>query len=148
MDLYLIIGNANTRRASVVRSLTGCFNRSVRDIALVSGRATLRLYARVGSLQETRTGPDDLASEVQAARCSAVLCCVSPQASISAAQHCPAAPDYLVHFQSLGWRIRGIAVLGQNGGGVKSPMLKQFPQSGTAPINVTAAAVRRHFGWI
>ena len=148
MDLYLVCGNPNTRRASVVRALTGCFNRSMRDIELVGGAAPLRLYARVGSLQETRTGPADFADEVGATRCNAVLCCVAPGANLGQPDRYPAAPDYLDHFKGQGWRVRGIAVLGQNGGGLRSPLLRQFPQSGTAPINTTAAAVRRHFGWV
>lgn len=148
MDLYLIVGNPNTRRASIVRSLTGCFNRSVRDIALVSGKATLRLYARVGSLQESKTGPADFRAEAEATRCDAVLCCASPLASIGAPDRFPSAQAYLDHFVQHGWQLRSVAVLGQNSGGLRSALLKPFPQSGTAPINVTAAAVRRHFGWL
>ena len=34
MDAYILIGNANTRKTAVVRSLSGCFNRSVREIQL------------------------------------------------------------------------------------------------------------------
>ena len=147
MDLYLIVGNPHTRRASVVRSLTGCFNRSVRDIELLSGKATLKLYARVGSLQETKTRPQDFVTEVAAARCQAVLCCVVPNALASAPTLYPSAQDYLDHFKAQGWRVRSIAVLGQNSGGIKAPTLRQFPQSGTAPINITAGAVRKHFGW-
>jgi hypothetical protein len=147
MDLYLIVGNSNTRRASVVRSLTGCFNRSVRDIELVSGKATLKLYARVGSLQETKTRPQDFLSEVLATRCNAVLCCVAPSAQPSTPALYPSAEAYLEYFKEQSWQVRGVAVLGQNGGGLKLHTLKQFPQSGTAPINVTAAAVRKHFGW-
>ncbi len=148
MDAYLVIGNPNTRKASVVRSLTGCFNRSVRDIELLSGKSTLRLYARVGTLQDTRTPPEDFAAEATRARCDAVLCCLAPAASTSAPERCPAAQGYLDHFQALGWRIRAIAVLGQNTGDIRSPQLAQFPQSGTAPINVTAQAVRKHFNWV
>ena len=148
MDLYLVVGNPNTRRASLVRSLTGCFNRSVRDIELVSGRAALRLYARVGSLQETRTRPEDFVAEALATRCTAVLCCVAPQAQPSQPALYPSAAEYLAHFQQQGWRLRAVAVLGQNGGGLRSAALQQFPQAGTAAINVTAAAVRRHFGWV
>lgn len=148
MDLYLVVGNPNTRRASLVRSLTGCFNRSLRDIELVSGKAPLRLYARVGSLQETKTGPQDFVLEAQATRCGAVLCCVAPQAHLAWPEAYPAATAYLEHFRQQNWRLRAVAVLGQNGGGLRSPALRQFPQAGTAPINVTAAAVRRHFGWV
>mgnify|MGYP001103941390 CR=1 FL=1 len=40
-----------------------------------------------------------------------------------------------------------IAVLGQNHGGVRSPVLRQFHLAPTAPINVTAREVRAHFHW-
>ena len=63
MDAYVLIGNAHTRKASVLRSLTGCFNRSVREILPLDASAPLRLYARVGSLQDTRTAPADFVDE-------------------------------------------------------------------------------------
>ena len=80
-------------------------------------------------------------------RCSAVLCCLAPSAHPQQSDDCPDALGYLDHFKSAGWRMRAIAVLGQNGGGVRSPLLRQFPLATTAPINLTAQAVRAHFGW-
>ena len=77
MDAYIVIGNPNTRKASLVRCLTGCFNRSVRDIQPLGGRTPLRLYARVGSLQDTRATPEDFIAEAGRARCNAVLCCTN-----------------------------------------------------------------------
>lgn len=152
MDLYLLVGNTHTRKSSVARSLTGCFNRSVRDIALNSGRSTLRLYARVGALQETKTTPEDFVAEVARQRCDAVLCCLAPGAlpggPPGAPQRYPAAGDYLDHFAQAGWRLCSIAALGQNSGGLRSPLLRHFPQASTDPINVTAQAVRKHFGWV
>jgi hypothetical protein len=147
MDAYVVIGNPNTRKASVVRSLTGCFNRSVRDIQVLAAKTPMRLYARVGSLQDTRSGPQDFVAEVARARCNAVLCCLSPTANPDHAEQYPDAAAYLAAFKAAGWRIRAIAVLGQNGGGVRSPNLLQFPQAPVAPINQTARAVRAHFGW-
>jgi hypothetical protein len=147
MDAYLVIGNAHTRKASLVRSLSGCFNRSVRDIQLLSTSAPLRVYARVGSLQDTKTRPEDLAAEADKARCAAVLCCLSPSAHPNHPAQYPDAQAYVAWFKAAGWRVRGIAVLGQNSGGVRSPQMRQFPQAPTAPINVTAQAVRLHFGW-
>jgi hypothetical protein len=147
MDLYLIVGNPKTRKSSLVRSLSGCFNRSVRDIALVSGREPLKLFARAGSLQETKTRPEDLVIEVEAVRCNAVLCCVSPNAHLASPTLYPSAAAYFDYFVAQGWRVRGIAALGQNNGGLRSAALKQYPQSGVVPINVTASAVRMHFGW-
>lgn len=148
MDLYTIIGNAHTRKSTLVRCLTGCFNRSVRDIQPASGRAAMRLYARAGSLQDTKTRPLDFIDEAERMRCEAVLCCLAPTPHPMHREDCPDALTYLRHFESRGWRLRGVAVLGQNGGGVRSPLLMQYPNAPTLPINVTAQAVRQHFGWL
>jgi hypothetical protein len=142
MDAYLIIGNPNTRKASLVRSLTGCFNRSVRDIQLQGSKTPLRFYARAGTLQDTRTTVDDFATEVGRARCQAVIFCLSPS---SMGQ--PDAQTYVAGFKALGWRIKAVAVLGQNSGGVRASNLRQYPQAPTAPINATAREVRAQFGW-
>lgn len=147
MDAYVVIGNPNTRKASLLRCLSGCFNRSVRDILPLGGKPVLRLYARVGALQDARLGPQDFIAEAARARCNAVLCCLAPGAQRDDAQRLPDAQSYLAAFEAAGWRIRAIAVLGQNGGGVRSPKLRQFPQAPVAPINQTARAVRAHFGW-
>ncbi len=147
MDAYIVIGNPNTRKASIVRSLTGCFNRSVRDILPAGGKTPLRVYARVGSLQETRTRPDDFRVEVEKTRCMAVLCCITSSAHPSDPAEYPDAQTYIARFEQFGWHIRAIAVLGQNSGGVRSAHLRQFAQATTAPINVTSHSVRVHFGW-
>ena len=147
MDLYLVVGNPNTRKSSLIRSLTGCFNRSVRDILPTGGKAPLRLYARVGSLQDTRTTPKDFMAEAGRMRCAAVLCCLTPNANPNHREQCPDAASYLAHFSAEGWHLRAVVVLGQDAGGLRSPRLLQLAQSGTVPINVTARAVRVHFGW-
>lgn len=148
MDVYLIIGNPRTRKASVVRSLTGCFNRSVRDILLQGAKNPLRFYARVGALQDRNTTIGDFAAEVERARCAAVICCLSPSASPSDPVRCPDAKAYVAGFKALGWSIKGVAVLGQNGGGVRATNLRQYPYAPTAPINATAREVRAQFGWV
>jgi len=146
MDAYLIIGNSNTRKASLVRSLTGCFNRSVRDIQIQGTKAPVRFYARIGTLQDTRTSVDDFVAEVARARCQAVIFCLSPSTGTGAdAQDAQA---YVSGFKAAGWRIKAVAVLGQNAGGVRAGNLRQYPQAPTAAINVTAREVRAQFGWV
>jgi hypothetical protein len=147
LDAYIVIGNPNTRKSSLVRALTGCFNRSVRDILPDSGKHALRVYARTGALQETRTGIDDFIAEAARSRCSTVLCCLWPSAHPQVPADCPDAQAYLEGFRGAGWNIVAVAVLGQNGGGVRSPRLRPFPQAPTDPINATARAVRHFFGW-
>jgi hypothetical protein len=102
MDAYIIIGNTRTRKASLVRSLTGCFNRSVRDILLQGSKRPHRFYARVGTLQDTHTTIEQFAAEAARARCEATVFCLSPTANRNEAverapnlrqyPHAPAAP--------------------------------------------------------
>ncbi len=148
MDAYIIIGNTNTRKASLIRSLTGCFNRSVRDILLQGDKRPQRFYARVGTLQDTRTTIEQFAAEVMRSRCDAAVFCLSPNANKTDQLDLPDAQTYVAAFRKLGWRIKGIAVLGQNDGGLCAPNLRQYPQAPAAPVNVTARDVRAQFGWV
>ncbi len=147
MDAYILIGNANTRKTSLTRSLTGCFNRSVRDIQMQSGKPQ-RFYARVGALQNTRTTLDEFVQEVQRSRCDAVLFSLLPNAVHTDLMDYPDAQTYVAGLRERGWRIKGVAVLGQDGGGVRAPNLRQYVQAPTAPVNVTARDVRAQFGWL
>lgn len=148
MDAYILIGNANTRKTSVVRSLTGCFNRSVRDIQMQSGKRSVRFYARVGALQTTHTSLDNFLAEVARARCEAVLFCLSPSANKTDLEEFPDASVYVEALREKGWRIKGVAVLGQDGGSVRAANIRQYTQAPTAPVNVTARDVRAQFGWL
>jgi hypothetical protein len=150
LNAYIIIGNPNTRKASLVRSLTGCFNRSVRDIVLQGEKRPQRFYARVGTLQDTRTSIDDFVQEVSRARCDAVLFCLSPGPKPDQPDQAdlPDAQTYVAAFRKLGWRIKGVAVLGQNDGGVRAPNLRQYPHAPAAAVNLTARDVRAQFGWV
>lgn len=148
MDAYILIGNANTRKTSIVRSLSGCFNRSVRDIQLQSGKRPVRFYARVGALQNTRTTVEEFTHEVARSRCEAVLFCLSPNAHKTDLLEYPDAQAYVAALRERGWRIKAVAVLGQDSGGVRAPNLRQHIQAPTAPVNVTARDVRAQFGWI
>ena len=148
MDAYILIGNANTRKTSVVRSLTGCFNRSVRDIQLQSSKRPLRFYARVGTLQITRTSIEDFIQEVTRSRCEAVVFCLSPNAHTTDLETFPDAASYVAALRERGWHIKAVAVLGQDGGGVRAPNLRQYILAPTQPINVTARDVRAQFGWL
>ncbi len=147
MDLYILIGNTHTRKSSLVRCLSGCFNRSVRDIQTVDGRAPLRLYARVGSAQETRKTPDDFVAELLASRCAAALCCLLPTALPNEPERYPDALSYIARMEAAGQRVRAVAVLGQNNGGLRGRHVRQFAQAPTVPINLTARDVREFFGW-
>lgn len=148
MDAYILIGNARTRKTSIVRSLTGCFNRSVRDIQLQDRDRAVRFYARVGTLQSTRTTAEEFAQEVNRARCEAAVFCLSPTAHRTDLLDYPDAKTYVAALRELGWNIQAVAVLGQDSGGVQAPNMRQYTQAPTAPVNLTARDVRAQFGWV
>lgn len=148
MDAYIIIGNTNTRKASLVRSLTGCFNRSVREIQIQGTKKPQRFYARVGTLQDTRVTVAQFVAEVARARAEAVVFCLSPEAHKTDTLEYPDAQSYVAALRELGWRVKGVAVLGQNAGGVRAPNLRQYISAPTAPVNLTARDVRAQFGWL
>ena len=146
MDAYLLIGSPHTRKSTLLRCLTGCFNRSVRDIELQRG-SSLRLYARVSALQESRTTPADFVQEVQRSRCGGVAFALWPESSPLDPQRYPDAEAYLAAFQAAGWTLHKVAVLGAHPVQPKVPGVARFPNVLHQPINATAHLIRTHFGW-
>lgn len=146
MDAYLLIGNPHTRKSSLLRSLTGCFNRSVRDIERQQGGA-LRLYVRVAALQESRTAVDAFLDEAQRSRCPAVAFSLWPEANPLDPERYPSADRYLDRLRAAGWQFRRIAVLGAHPYQPRLPGVARFPNVLTQPINATAHGIRQHFEW-
>ena len=128
MDVFVIIGNANTRKSSVVRSLTGCFTRSLRDIQPAAGGPPRRVYARARALQFTRTRPADFAAEASATRCDTVLVCLTPDANPLDPARLPDAETYLAQFRAVGWKLKSIAVLDRTMAACARPACNDFPR--------------------
>ena len=149
LTAYVLIGSARTRKSTLLRCLTGCYSRNLRDIELVGGGA-VRLYARVSALQDSRTSPEDFLAEVGRQRCSHTAFILAPQRSPIDPQRLPDAQAYLDAFTQAGWRIEKVAVLGadpfQPSGGARSTVAR-FPNVLNQPINSSAAQLRQHFGW-
>jgi hypothetical protein len=144
---YVLIGGSRTRKSTLLRCLTGCFNRSVRDIDTTRGQS-LKLYVRVSALQESRTEARDLIAEVARSRCEHVLFSLWPQSNPVDPQRYPDAHAYLEDFQAQGWRFDKVAVLGADpirprvGGEVV-----RLPNVLHQAVNTTAQQLRQHFDW-
>ncbi|MEM0996911.1 MAG: hypothetical protein AAGN35_07525 [Bacteroidota bacterium] len=150
MNAYVMIGGSNTRKSSICRALTGCFNRNIREIRTLSGD-NLRLYVRVSSLQESRTTPAEYVDEVNEKAVRNVLFSLWPQSQLDDPASFPDAQTYLDDFLARGWHVAAIAVLGQSTIPLTNPSLRQtaaaFPNTFIDPINVSAAQVRKFFAW-
>jgi ATPase subunit of ABC transporter with duplicated ATPase domains len=146
LEAYVLIGNPHTRKSTLMRCLTGCYSRSVRDIATQRGD-TLRLYARVTALQESRTEVADFINEVQRSRCKQVLFSLWPEANTLDPQRWPEAASYLQSLQQAGWAFRKVAVLGAYPLKVDLGDVAHFPNVLNQPINASAQLIRQHFAW-
>ena len=147
MDAYVIIGEPNARKSSVLRSLTGCYRRNVKDIRLSNGKQ-IRIYARSTSLQEIPKTAQEFIAETNKRGCSSVIFCLRSQANPENSVKYPDASAYLFSFKEAGWNIVKVAVLGTDTASPPYPQQKFFPNSTKDPINQTAKAVRSHFEWI
>ncbi|MGA0569341.1 hypothetical protein ACO2Q9_01335 [Variovorax sp. VNK109] len=147
MNAFVILGDANTRKSSVLRSLTGCFNRSVRQVQLSSG-SVLDIYARVSSLQESETEPQKFINEVAGTGQSSVIFCLWPHANSKNPLKYPDAHAYISAFTKAGWQFRASAVLGASPIRPATPRVAYFPTIVDQPINIGAQSVRQHFQWL
>ena len=146
MNAYLIIGEPNTRKSSLLRSLTGCFNRNDRDIQLVNG-TLINIYARVSSLQESKITPKDFIKEVHARGCANVIFCLLPDPNPLFPILYPDAHMYISTFEEAGWSFVKTAIVGIHDISPDLPHVARFPRAASLPINVLAKNIRAHFDW-
>ncbi|MFZ2990009.1 hypothetical protein [Ideonella sp.] len=147
VEAYVLIGNPNTRKSTLMRCLTGCFSRSVRDIALHRG-GNIKLYARVAALQESRTPAVDFASELARSRCQNVAFALWPESHPNDPERLPDAQTYLRQLRDAGWAIRKVAVLGAQPIRLDIKDVAHFSNVLSQPINTSAQQIRNHFGWV
>ncbi|KAB2890203.1 MAG: hypothetical protein F9K32_09510 [Desulfobulbaceae bacterium] len=146
MNAYLLIGEPGTRKSSLLRSLTGCFNRNERDIQLLDGR-TIRIYARVSTLQESKTTPKDFLVEVQKRNCPNVIFSLLPDPNPLFPIPFPDAQTYIDTFLAAGWDFVSTAVVGIHPISPAIPNVAHFPRAASLPINIVARNIRAHFDW-
>ncbi len=151
MDAYVIIGNPNTRKSTLIRCLTGAYNRNKRNIMLNSGEEII-VYARTTSLQSIHTTCDDFIKEVQQTSLTkqdAVLFSLWPKAHPANNVMYPDALTYLDMLNMEDFSIKKIVVL-------HSEYSATFKQYNTLilsdvtcqPINKSASKIRSFFNWL
>lgn len=147
MNVFIVIGDANTRKSSVVRCLTGCFNKNDRDIELIS-RTKITVFARVSSLQEAEITSLDFIKEMTKKNPTDILLCLWESPNKKDAVKYPDALTYIKDFIAAGWTISKTVALGniKNIGMYSNNM--SFPNSKIDPVNLTTQGIRKHFGWL
>ncbi|MCA6215610.1 hypothetical protein KGA65_03535 [Ideonella sp. B7] len=146
VEAHVLIGNTNTRKSTLLRCLSGCFNRSVRDMETVQGQK-FKLYARASALQESRTTVAAFQEEVARSRCQHVLFSLWPGPHPNDPEAWPDALTYLAALRQAGWAIRHAAVLGAQPLRPQADAVLTLPSVLDQPINTSAAQLRQHLGW-
>lgn len=152
MDVYLIIGDANTGKSSLIRCLTGCAQYGTGNFALTNG-TTISTYVVISSLQESAISPSSFIQDVQDAlkdgridpKLEAAVLVPLREDSVN---DYPAASQYITEFENAGWTIVKTALLDSQTPTSNYPHCQGVTDVMSKPINVSAAAVRQHFGWI
>ena len=108
--VHVILGDANTRKSSTARALTGVAQRKSVNVATNTG--DIDVFVQISSLQESKIMPADFIAEIVSGGYQHVLLTlwVSPRATSDGIY--PAGVNYLLVFIAAGWTIVQIVVLG------------------------------------
>lgn len=153
--LHLVIGDANTRKSSLVRCLSGVVGgRSANQhmqIQLATG-SVITVFCTTSALQESLHPrmPSAFISEINSMvpvpTDVLVTLRVGPRAKY------PSATQYVADFLNAGWMVASVALLGSSaqrppGLGVAA-QVSVVPNSAQQPTNLTASIVRKSWGWL
>lgn len=141
VDVWAVIGEANSHKTSTIRALTGVHK--VESSWLVGFQnQQLRMYVHPPGLQEVRVSPQDFIATIMGGNYQNVIVALRYLAT----RRFPDASTYMREFQRAGWLIVGYAVLGQH---QALPGFQNGTPIAAAPItpsNVVAAQLRGAWG--
>lgn len=156
MDLYILIGEANTRKSSCIRSLGG-FARSkqVFDIKLTNN-TLIKVGCRIAALNEDNQDPqlpNDFISVMQTLNqkksCTAFLLPLRISGQNIRGVFYPNYDEYLKIFNNAGFVIKFIEVMGaQSLTPSVNTIISNNPNSKKQPTNQTVSEIRKRWGWL
>ena len=154
-SIWLLIGNANTRKSSMVRCLLGVDNPATEvEVQSVTG-TVLHIRAFISAVQEKKSvSPEELLLDLNDSHWKGQfknLRNALVPLRYDPAEGQPAAEFYAQALLDDGWSIKVVVSLGeparpwlQNSG---LPYI-EIPNSTSLPSNAIAAQVRAAFGWV
>jgi hypothetical protein len=148
-NVYVILANANTRKSSTARALTGVAQRKCVTVATNSG--DIDVFVQISSLQESKIMPADFIAEIVSGRYQNVLVTLWVSQRVTSGGAYPAGVNYLQAFVAAGWTIEQIVVLGTStfaGVAAGMPPPRFVPDSHTTPLNLIASHVRGWWQWV
>lgn len=140
MRIYLLVGDANTRKSSATRALTGApgTNKDHRllDVQFSGGRELA--HVRTGALQESHITVVEAVAELSASNASVAI---FPLRDVGI-NGCEDASKYIAAFQLQGWTVN-VAVMQQRMRGQVSTIPVVLSSAKNDPTNKSAAKLRQ-----
>ena len=152
--LHIIIGDANTRKSSLLRSLTGVVGGRTAnqhmDILLTNG-SIINVYCTTSALQENLNPktPEQFIEEINSLCPMPTDIAITLRAKKRAGY--PSAADYILAFRQAEWHISSAALLGHSAAALnlllQNVAVATKVDSPIRPTNETASLVRKIWGW-
>lgn len=143
-DVWVILGDAQARKSSTIRALTGVYNSAEQDIQSTTRRLSM-VWVQVPSLQEAKISRT--AFQIKQGSRNYILL----NLRINSMTIYPDGLAYIQYFISQNWNIQEVVVMGRNTlpytlpAGVPTHFI---PNSSTTPANENAHDIRQQWGWL
>ena len=150
-NIFIIIGDQNTRKSSTIRALTGVGRE--REIAVATLTQTISVFAKVSSLQEADILPQDFITSVQGHNYDNILVSLRIAEIVGRnGTRYPIGQTYIQEFVNVGWNIAEVVVLGNNilpyPLPAVAPALNSIANSTNIPVNQISTTIKNWWNWI
>lgn len=146
VNVYLLMGDKNTRKSSSIRCLTGMRIKNICEIELIT-KEEIKVYAMLQALQEAKVEPKSFIKMVKKEKYSNVLVPLR----IEKANNCPAGSEYVKEFLDAGWNVMPVIVLGTGKlpYQLASNLVPEFIKaSAKSPNNSNVKQIKGKWGWV
>ena len=161
MNVYLIVGNAKTGKTSVVRELSGFYEKfkTIEEhvlndyrfsVTTLFGEKRSILLQTYDSLQELLITPEEFYELISKKKVPPqnILVCLRRKGTTIKKQKLPNAITYLEYFKSKGWNIEKIAFMSlEEGKSFPYEQSKTIVNDRKISIDKLTKLVKKHFGW-
>jgi hypothetical protein len=156
-NLHIIIGDANTRKSSLLRCLTGCSSSNTTVKVTQASGKVIDVYCKIRSLQEKtqknppqNLNPQQFIQEIKNLPNTPTDIAITLR--VKPTNGCLGFGAYLNAFSAIGWSVVNVALL-ENSSNISQSSISasnvvSVPNSKTQPTSQTSSHVRQAWKWM
>lgn len=152
VNVYIILGEANMKKSSTMRCLSGVDREKVYKIQHANGNIR-NTFVKISAIQEANFTETEFTTHVAAKQYEDIFICLRINGFIHPKSQRPlkSAVDYINHFRSIGWNVIKIVDFQDSNsiislGNITPTLTIMNTKQKTA--NNIASTVRNYFNWI